>query len=250
MLFLGLFFVFVVLVTGLVTLGAYRLLRRHLRWVGPPLLVLWLAGLVFLFPIPIHGGFMLSGELILDGLDEWWDERADRMQERQKQQREAQLRDEVRFRNPTTFRILDGNAPWFRVATEFGEVAHLHQPSGLVFTDPFPWQPAGDVTWEKADAHCRTLPPGDAWALPDQADLYLFWRDHGKRVSPWGQGQFVSVLHDTEFGLSLTVRHAGPGPQLLRCVTRDPAAPGARLSRADIPLEEWNRFQLDFERYR
>ncbi len=245
-----LFFLFVVLVTGSITFIAYRLLRQRFRWTGPPLAMAWILALVFLFPIPIHGGFMLSGELILDGLEEWRETRTERKRELQTQKFEERLRDETRFRNPATFRILDGGTPWFRVATGFGEVAHLHRPSGLVFTDPFPWQPDGEVTWEKADARCRELPPGDAWALPDQADLYLFWRDRGMQVSPWGNGQFVSVLHDTGSGLSLTVLHAGPGPQLLRCVTRDPAAPGTRFSRADIPLAEWNRFQLDAGRYR
>ncbi len=248
--FLALFFLFVTLLTGLAAWSVYRLLRPRVRHAGPLVLVIWLAGLFLLFPIPIHGGFTLTGELYWDALEEWLEQRAERRQAEAKLRRETQLRDAVRFGDAGRFRILDGQSPWFRVSNEFGMTAHLHRASGLVFTDPFPWQPDGVVTWEEADAACREIAPAATWALPTQAELYLFWRDDGRAVSPWGQGQFVSVAHDMDLGLSMTVRHAGPGPHLLRCVTRDPAAGGAAVSRDDIPLEEWNRFQLDPERYR
>lgn len=248
--FLVLFFLFVALVSGLLCFTLHRLLRRHLQWTGPTLATLWLLGLVFVFPIPIHGGFMLSGELYLDAFREWREERADRKQERARRQREELLRDEVRFGDAGSFRVLDGRAPWFRVATGSGEVAYLHRPSGLVFTDPFPWQPQGTATWEQADAACKALPPEDTWALPTQTELYLFWRDQGSAVSPWGEGRFISVLHDADLGISLSVRHAGQGPDLLRCVTRDPANPAVPFTRDRISLEAWNRFQLDSDRYR
>ncbi len=248
MLFMTVYFSIAVAISGALAWLFYRVLRRYLRFAGRLAIALWLFLAVFLFPIPIHGGFMLSGELWLDAVDEWQRDREWAAEARRDAEFEQAL--DARFGAPVAVSVLARNGHWSAVQTAFGPDAYLHRDSGLAFTDPMPWQPVGEVTWEQAHAHCQQLEPPGSWALPTQAELYLFWRDGGRRVSPWGIGRFVSVLADPAMGIRLTARHLGPGPEKLRCVARTDVAGAAGFTRDVISLEDWNRYQMDPDRYR
>ncbi len=227
---------------------AYLLLRGRMHHAGPVVGFVWLLVVAGLFPIPIHGGFMFTYELWIETVDEWLKARSLREERRRE---EAFLAEPAaQLPAPLPVVVMDGTARWARVQVAGAGVGHLHRPSGLVFTDPFPWSPTGQVDWEQADSRCRELDPSGTWALPTQGELFLFWRDGGAAVSPWGQGRFVSVLIDGDLQMRMTVRHLGQGPELLRCVARTARAPVERVTRAAIETADWNRYQLDPGRYR
>lgn len=248
--FLALFFLVVAVFSAGLFWVLYRALRRRMSHAGPVLAVCWLFSLALLFPVPIHGGFLLSGELWWEALQEWREDRASREREKRERREKSQEQQAGRFAAPLATRLLEAGVPWARVATEQGQLAYLHRPSGLVFSAPVPWAVPGEVSWEAAHAACQAWPPAGSWALPTQAELYLFWRDDGSAMSPWGAGRFVSVLVDPELGLQMTVRHLGPGPERLRCVARDRLTDGTGIDRTEIALEDWNRYQLAADRYR
>ncbi len=58
------FYAVALLVVLGIALGVYLLVARRNRWLAAGLAGLTLTGLMLLWPIPIHGGFMLLGETL------------------------------------------------------------------------------------------------------------------------------------------------------------------------------------------
>jgi hypothetical protein len=215
--------VYLVVVATIAWLVA-RLLRRWVPAVRVPavLAVLVLAALFFV-PIPIHGGFLLLGpEMAREGLAEWRRDRA-----AGEDVRRGAL-DAGRFAGwiPETA-IGDG---WRDPAT------------GLVWSPPLGTAVAVDpATLADAKRRCADLAPAGYWALPRNAEFFWLARtDHA--TSAW-----LADAYLWPEGISVATRMTFPAAgaaTAIRCVAVTPPAPARGYRAADVPLAEWNAFQL------
>ncbi len=238
-LFLGM----VLLVAAGAAIMAHRLFRRFGH--GPALLA---AGAVFsctalFFPIPIHGGFTVLIEVLLDELHS---QAAFRRLERKDENRAAFLASlENRFGEPLAYEILDRPQPGWAIVDTVGGQAWLAEESHLIWGRLLIWpQIAGLPTLEDAERLCGEQHPSGCWALPTEAEYYHFWKAGGERIFPAeGYGRLASTV-DTELRQKLPSYRLGPRGVALRCVARTAEAPVRGYVQEDIPLAEWNSYQL------
>ena len=125
--------------------------------------------------------------------------------------------------------------------------------TGLVWSPPL--GPAAEVTpaeLKEAQKRCAARPPAGYWALPRVAEFYWLARsDHA-------EGMWLAEMFLWPEGLSLPslvplARPAGAvaagqssalAVAAVRCVAVTPPAPVRGYRSDDIPLTEWNTFQL------
>lgn len=208
---------------GLVAYLARDVLSKGRRaWLGAAVLVVALA----LTPIPIHGGFLLLlPELISEGLRE--------RQVRNEQARETTVRARLDDRFEGYLPDAVARAHWRDTST------------GLVWTDRIGVVPSfSPESLAVGRRLCRTLEPAGHWDLPRSAEFYYLERA-GRLEGAWIADAFVMP---GEIPLpALISRRAGPmsgGEIPLRCVGVTPPAPRGGYLTSDIPLPDWNRFQL------
>jgi hypothetical protein len=222
-LFLGVYLGAVVTTAWLVA----RLLRRWAPGVRiAAVLGVLLLATVFFVPIPIHGGFMLLGpEMAREGLAEWKRNRA--------------AADEVR-RGAVDAGRFAGWIPETAIGDGWRDPA-----TGLVWSPPLGEAAAVDpVALADAQRRCTTLAPAGYWALPRNAEFFWLARtDHAT-------GAWLADAYLWPEGISLPTRitfRAAPGAgtaTAIRCVAVTPPAPVRGYRAADVPLAEWNAFQL------
>ena len=229
--FLAVYAVFVSLVGWLVA--------RIVAWRWPavrlPVLIAATAmTAIVCLPVPIHGGFILLGpELARETWSEWRRTRA----------AAAEIRRETR---------LDSRFAGWLPDTAVGD-AWRDPATGLVWSGPIGVAsgitPAG---LREAQRQCAALAPAGYWALPRVAEFY--WLARSERAS----GAWLAEAFLWPEGLSLPSlvplsRPAGtvsvgqgstPATADVRCVAVTPPAPVRGYRTDDIPLTEWNAFQV------
>jgi len=220
----------VLLFVGVYVLGvvgaSYGLVRLVSRWFPRVRVLAATLALVFcglaLTPVPIHGGFVfLLPELISESLGELQRSRAARARE-QKEKRLAS-----RFA---------GHLP----------VAHHRDgwrdpESGLVWSEALEPAAAIDASaLAAAKAQCAAREPRGYWAVPRDADFY-FLAKAGRAEGAW---LAEAYLWPEEVSLPVRVRFAGGGAARTSCVAVTPPAPARGYLSSDVPLEDWNRYQL------
>lgn len=223
----------------------YIKLRHHgkIKAMGASLLM---GALLFLFlPIPIHGGFTFLFEVAFEELQ-------DRMQERneiQKEEKASAFRIglQSRFSGVLPFQVVTKESHrWYEVKTAEGTRGWHDSTNGLVWSEAFAGVGSGNrPSLEEAASFCRHLPPAGFWAIPTEAERYHFWKSGGQELfDDQGYGS-ISGLVDTDLQMVLPVIDLGGGAGLaVRCIARGPGAPARGYIQSDIPLEEWNRFQM------
>jgi len=235
-------------------LGVYLLLARHSRLLGAGIAGLVLTGLVLLWPIPIHGGFTVLAEVIYRELEHsltQWGQR----QTRAKRAAFA-TRMEARFAGPLDLNMVERmSQDWYRVQTRGGSYAWYDAGTGLVFSDwlgldPSPALPSLDAAKER----CRTQSPEGYWALISEPENFLLWRAGERSPLPPAPASTVSYLVDESLDMEMptyalrgsadNTGSLAPRRFVVRCVARTTAAPAGGYVRLEIPLEEWNRYQL------
>lgn len=213
------------------------------------------AALVLIWPIPIHAGFTFLGAIMIDEFrDEW--ERVEVEHAARKDQRFMQGL-EVRFAGAIEYvRVVELAGSWSTVTLPIGGVAWLDKHSGLIWSTPLVLTtdaPLGAL--EAGKTLCRELAPAGYWALPTEAERYQFWRAAGRQHLPHKVAPAMGYMVDEVMGMEIPSvslpparsgnnRTRGAIPLMLRCVGRGPAAPARGYIRSDIPLPEWNRYQL------
>jgi hypothetical protein len=254
----GIFFLFYGVATLIIVGGGvlvYRWIGHHNRMLGVFAGLFSAAVLVLIWPIPIHGGFTLLGAIMFDELrDEW--ERVDTVRAARKDQRFMQ-RLEARFVGVLEYDgVVELAGNWSAVTLPTGEVAWLDKHSGLIWSKPLLLTtdtPLGAL--EAGKTLCREQAPVGYWALPTEAERYQFWRAAGEQHLPHKVAPAMSYLVDEDMRMELPSvslppsgsgnnRSGGAVQLTLRCVARGPTAPARGYIRGDIPLAEWNRYQL------
>jgi hypothetical protein len=251
-----LFYLVALLVVLGAGVGAFWIFARYNRLLGAGLGLLLMVVLVLLWPIPIHGGFTFLGEVLYRELDR----ALERHQEvvRQQEKRELRQRLETRFGGPLDFSITEPlPGTWSRVLVQGGQPAWYESDSLLLWSDWLLFEPdAALPSLASAKEHCRSYPPEGHWALASEMENYLLWKSGGDQLLPDAPASSVSYLVDEQTGLELPTYNlrgyadnAGQWSSehrvfVARCVARGPGAPPAGYARWDIPLEEWNRYQL------
>jgi hypothetical protein len=251
-----LFYLIALLVVLGAGVGAFLVFARYSRLLGAGLGLLLMVVLVLLWPIPIHGGLTFLGEVMYRELDRALEAHQEIVKQQEK--RELRQRLETRFSRPLDFSITGPlSGTWARVLVEGGQPAWYESDSRLLWSDWLPFEPdAALPSLKPAKARCRSYPPEGHWALVSEVENYLLWKSGGDELLPDVPASSVSYWMDEHTGLEMpTYNLRGsadntdqrPGKHrwfVARCVARGPGAPPAGYARRDIPLTEWNRYQL------
>jgi hypothetical protein len=226
--------IYAVVVAGLGWIAA-RLVPRRWPWLRAPVVIAATAvAAVACIPIPIHGGFILLGpEVAREAVAEW----------RRSQVATAEMRRETR---------LDRRFADWLPADAIGD-AWRDPATGLVWTGPI-GEPAAITAAGLADARqrCADLAPAGHWALPRTSEF--FWLARTDRAS----GRWLADAFLWPEGISLptlvplsrpegTVAAGQPTASAgaaVRCVAVTPPAPIRGYRSDDVPLAEWNAFQI------
>jgi len=254
MLYVYLFVCLVLL--GLVVL-VFLVASRWGRLRGAVAALLSLAVVVACWPIPIHGGFLMLGDVFVGELRSWREHRHEEQETRRHDHFIASQSE--RFRGRLDFEPGARVAPgWRTVRTVAGGPLWLDEESGLVWSDALPLTSAepGDVL-SQARKTCAEAPPRGQWALPTDAEGFFLWRHGGEKILPRRPGRFVSQRVDTDFELSIPIirivrvsprpneGQSREGPSwVVRCVALGPAAPLRGYLDLDISNDDWNAYQL------
>ena len=249
------------LVAIALAVGSYRALRSKSRLLAVSLALLVLSSLVLLWPVPIHGGFTFLGEILYRELGQMQRQRA-----RDAEQQETAdfiRRVENRTAGPLSFIVTQSlTGGWAQVeikgvATKGAGNAWHDSASGLLWSDwlalsSHPGMPA----LADARARCQRHPPAGKWALASETDNYLLWKAGGETLLPPAPSSSIAQLLDPQTRLEMPTYQLKPSADnreqdnnprrrfVVRCTARGSAAPTAAYSRKDIPLAEWNRFQM------
>ena len=226
--------IYAVVVAGLGWIAA-RLVPRRWPWLRTPVVIAATAvAAVACIPIPIHGGFILLGpEVAREAVAEWRRSRA--------------VTAEVRRETRLDHRFVD----WLP-ADAIGD-AWRDPATGLVWTGPI-GEPAAITAAGLADARqrCTDLAPAGYWALPRTSEFFWLARTD-RALGRWLADAFLwpeGISLPTLVPLSRPVAPVATGQPTtpvgaaVRCVAVTPPAPIRGYRSDDVPLAEWNAFQL------
>jgi hypothetical protein len=236
----------------------FFLLRRrgHVLAVGVSLVTL--AVFVLIWPIPIHGGFTILGEVMFDEWSREWD----RSNEVRSDHEQQAYIESFAQRFVGELPIL-GREParygWQAVTYSAGRPAWLDADNGQIWSDwlelaPTPSLPALEV----AKARCEEYAPVGYWSLPTEAEHALMWKAEGHKVLPAAEAGSVSFIVDSDFRMEFATYHVGVASDngsrnarggsarrfAVHCVALGPGGPARGYLQQDIPLDDWNRYQL------
>jgi hypothetical protein len=214
---------------------AARLVPKRWPWLRAPVIVAATAVIaVACLPVPTHGGLILLGpELAREAVREWRRSRA----------ATAEIRRETRLDR----RFVD----WLP-ADAVGD-AWRDPATGLVWTGPIGESTA--ITPDglaEARARCAGLTPAGYWAVPRTAEFFWLARtDHasGRWLADaflWPEGISLPTLValSRPDGPVAASQPAVAGTVEVRCVAVTPPAPIRGYRSDDVPLAEWNAFQV------
>jgi hypothetical protein len=231
-----------ILVAGAV--AVFRWQRKHGRsraWLASGLAVITA---LLLLPIPIHAGFTFLAEILVHELKDEWRQ----AEVVQKDERKAAFAAKLagRFRGRLPLPMTEQAGVHWRTFPRGGSGRGWYDPgSGLIWTDVLALEGGIAPGLEQVRAVCGKQEPPGFWALPTEAELSLFWKAGGYDVSPQGSFGLVGLLEDADLQTELlTLQRGRDGSYGVRCVALGPAAPLSGYAQKDIPLADWNRYQL------
>lgn len=236
--------------------GVYRVFAVRSRILAAGLAALTLSTLVLLWPIPGHGTFTFLGEMLYWELDRALDRRA--RETKQQKKREFVEQVETRFYGPLNFSVTERLSDnWYRVRVDGTLPAWYDTDSRMLWSEWLPFEADASLpSLEVAKARCQSHQPHGHWALISEMENYLLWKSEGRKLLPRAPASTVSYLVDENLGMEMATyalrkSAANTNQQstayrdyVVRCVARGPDAPPGGYVRKDVPLEEWNRYQL------
>jgi hypothetical protein len=239
------FYGFFLLILVAVAAGIFRGLRKR-GW-GQALIASGLATafLGLFFPIPVHGSFTFPFEIMLRDLRS--ERRRVEHQETTDKREAFRLKLAARFTGPLTMTVGEPITEQFSsIASAGGTQGFYDVRSRLAWTPMLPIETAGaPPDLEHAKAFCAQIQPQGYWALPTEAELSLFWKAGGYLLSPLAAYGTAGLLESIDFQTEiLSVRISQDGSYALRCVALGPGAPPPGYLSGDIPLDDWNAYQL------
>lgn len=231
----------------------YRVFRRKGQVLAIGLSISAAAVLALLWPIPIHGGFMILGESIYSELSRDWARRTDARSDQEKEAYLASLAERFAGELPLLRRSEPADG-WEEVAYAPEQTAWLDMLNRQIWSEwlILPATPAWPPL-NVAKQRCQQLAPVGYWSLPTEAEHVLMWKAGGVRVLPRTRAGTVSYSIDADhqmeiatYGLTASSDNApGRSAQFaVRCVARGPNGPARGYIRRDVALEDWNRYQL------
>jgi len=237
---------------------AYKLCRRWGRFRAGVSAGLTFGVAILVWPIPFHGGFTFLFATIWHDISHSYQEHMEITETYQKDKFLSQLNS--RFKAPlTVFPRQRLNPNWVEVQLPQGMRARLDESSKMLWSEPIALEPTAEFpSLDSAKSVCSELPPLGHWALPTEAEYYTIWRSGGTDVLSHTELTIVSYIVDEQFELELPTfdmrkksvnRHTDAASPTgssfaVRCVARTANAPERGYIKSDIPLDEWNRYQL------
>lgn len=213
---------------------------------GIYLLIFILAGLA-VTPMPMHGGFSF---LLFDLIDEARREFENHIDDRKKQ--DIQHKIISRFSGKLDVEVGDRNNTWSIVHVN-DQVAFFDHKSGLLWTREI-GQINGynESTLSLAEKLCQNIKPHGYWVLPNDAEAFYIWKNKGQTYFNDGLNIWlvrVVISDDQTAVVGMTqLEHLGKKnpPQVfgVRCVALSKTAPREGYLTKNIPLGEWNEYQL------
>ncbi len=226
--------IYAVVVSLLGWLAARLVPRRWPRLRAPVVIAATGVAAVACIPVPIHGGFILLGpEVARETWSEWRRTRA----------AAAEIRRETR---------LDSRFAGWLPAEAAGD-GWRDPATGLVWSAPLgPVAAVTPAALQEAQRQCAALAPAGYWALPRVAEFFWLARsDHaaGRWLAEaflWPEGLSLPSLVPLSpaSGVVSAGQPSAPTVAAVRCVAVTPPAPVRGYRSDDIPLAEWNAFQL------
>jgi hypothetical protein len=215
--------------------------------------LLTMAVLTLVWPLPIHGGFMLLGEAVWD---EWSRDRAQKeIQKVSQKELDFLAALEDRFQGELLIvesRQLAGG--WQQIVDGAGNSGWLSTASGMIWSQWLELPSAEALpALELARQPCMQMAPAGFWALPTEAEHALMWLAGGADVLPATSAGSVSYTVKVDFQMEMPVYQLGGGSNSgvetrnrfsVRCVARGPGSPKRGYIQMDIPLDDWNQYQL------
>ena len=174
-------------------LSVFLLMRRRSRLLAVGLGFLTASVLVLIWPIPIHGGFMILGEAVYD---EWSRDQRDRTELREDNEQQSYLESfQVRFIDVLPILSLStADHGWQTVNYASGTSAWFDIANGQIWSD---WLPLADTpslpSLELAKDRCREYSPAGYWSLATEAENALMWKTGGLKVLPAADSGTVSL---------------------------------------------------------
>ncbi len=256
-LFFGFYFIVLLVIIG-VTVGVYKLVSRRGKAMAVLTSTLAFFAMVLFCPILIHGGFTFLGEILSEEIVSAMASRG-RATERENR-REIRKKIEGRFAGPLDFTLvekLSGNWSQVSIKPDVETTAYYDSASGMLWSGWIEFATSGDLpSLATTKKYCQQLPPTGHWALASAVDNYLLWKSDGHKQLPSAPASTVHLIVDDFSGAEMpgyTLRRKSdnnrPGPTgsrpfALRCVAQTANTPEGGYARKDIPLREWNRFQM------
>jgi hypothetical protein len=239
-------------------IGVYLVFSRRSKVIGFAAGLTASLALVLLWPIPIHGGFTFLGDELYTEITNWLQETRLRREAFIGDREEAPRK--PHYGGPLDIAVVQELSPeWFFILVNGKVPAWHHATTGLLWSEWLALAPTeGHPELGEAKARCQHHAPPGRWELASELDNYLLWRTDGDRFLPAAPASSMSYLSEETLAMELPTydlrRPAGsqgqaPFPSrsrrfFVRCITGAPGVPLARLSRQQIPLDDWNRYQL------
>lgn len=246
MIFLAVYYLVAVVLVLVLCAALYVSLSRfgRARYVAIPVFFLVC---VLLIPIPIHAGFMIFAEVVIDGIEEFLEDRREMVEE----QRRSDWRARFKERLPQAVSIdsqVRLNPSWNQVTLTDGTEAWLDVREGLVWTDVLLGSKGNDDRAQLIDA-CRQA---GAFTLALEIEMFYFYEHRGPAVMPFADFRYPSLLVEDGSQLELVKwrnfqahgnqQRSSPGIAV-RCVGRTSEVPAEGLVDRQISAADWNRFQ-------
>ncbi len=244
MIIVGLYLLYLFLALMLVV-ATYRQLYLRGRLQASVASGMVLCAFALFFPIPIHGDLTFPLEMIWQELAQQ-SEACKEQRDEQGQQAFHQLL-ERRFRGVVDDYELVGNeSVWHTVQLHNGEQVQLDSESGLLWHGPHVVPGSlQQMSIDEAEQFCQQLFPAGYWALPSEAEAALLWLHGGHRLMPATGHSAMLVRWDEALLLKMPTRFRGSrAGYALRCVALTQTVPRRGYLGSDLPLDLWNRYQL------
>ena len=211
-------------------------------------LPVFFVGSILLIPMPIHGGFMIFGEVVFDGIEEFFEDRQVMVRARLR----TDWHESFKQRLPEAVSIVkEGpvNIYWHKVILADQTEAWLDVREGLVWRDVI-FQGGGNPGQANLVEACGQA---GAFTLALEIELFYFYENRGPEVMAFANFRYPSLLIDDQFQLEMVKwrnfqgggnQQQPPADIAIRCVGRTPGVPAEGLVNHQISAADWNRFQM------
>lgn len=250
-----LYFIIFIFIYASVVITLSLLSAKLLRHYFPKMryllfIIIFIIGGLALTPVPIHGGFSI---LLFDLLDEARRDFHAYIDSRKKQEIQQKIISRYNgYLKVDSETQIPNQKDWSIIETH-NQKALLDRKSGLIWSKEVA-QISGynESTLKEAERRCHDLKPNGYWALPNDSEAFYIWKNKGSSLFQDGLNIWLVrvVVSNDQFAVVGMSRFETFGkrnpPQVygVRCVALSQLAPRQGYISSDIPLGDWNDYQL------